>query len=66
MTSVVAMIALVICFIDLIAASRGESFSRCIRLSQFSTTTIASSTSEPMTSTSPNMERTLMVTPMAG
>ncbi len=50
---------------DLIVASRGESFSSSMTRSTFSTTTIASSTSKPMASTIPNMVRVLMVKPNA-
>ncbi len=50
---------------DLIVASRGESFSSSMTRSTFSTTTIASSTSKPMASTIPNMVRVLMVKPKA-
>ena len=63
MTSVVAMIAPVICCIDFAAASFGGSFSRSMSDCVFSTTTIASSTSEPITRMSPNIVSTFRVKP---
>ena len=57
------MMAPVICSMVLREASRGVSPSRAMRLWQFSTTTMASSTREPMTSTRPNMVRVLMESP---
>ena len=58
---IVAMIALVICVIDFDAASLAESPSRCISDCVFSTTTIASSTSEPITRIRPNIVSTFSV-----
>ena len=60
---VVAITAPVIWVIDFAAASLAESPSRSIRDWVFSTTTIASSTSEPITRISPNIVRTLSVKP---
>ena len=59
------MIALVICDIDFDAASSAVRPSRIMRDCVFSTTTIASSTSEPMTSMSPNIVSTFRVKPNA-
>ena len=59
------MIAPVICSMHLIAAWRAVSFSRAISDWQFSTTTIASSTSEPMTSTRPKSVSVLIEKPSA-
>ena len=58
------MIAPVICPMLLIAASLAERRSRAISDWQFSTTTIASSTSEPMTRMSPNIVSTFSVKPI--
>jgi len=55
--------ALVICSIDFLVASNGDSFSSCIIRSTFSTTTIASSTNKPMASTKPNMVKVLIEKP---
>ena len=52
------MTAPVICCMLLIAASFGERRSRDMSDWQFSTTTIASSTNEPMTRISPNIDST--------
>ena len=57
------MIALVICRIDLIAASFADNPSRSMIDWVFSTTTIASSTSEPITRMRPNIVRMLSVNP---
>ncbi len=57
------MIALVIWVIDFSAASRGASPSRSISDCVFSTTTIASSTSEPITRMRPNIVSTFSVKP---
>src|SRR5471030_3210600 len=64
-TVVMPTSAPVICFIAFRVASRGDSFSSAIKRSTFSTTTIASSTSKPIASTSPNIESTLMEKPTA-
>ena len=58
------MIAPVIWCIDFEAASFAESPSRIIRDWQFSTTTIASSTSEPITRMRPNIVSTFSVKPI--
>ena len=55
--------ALVICPIDLMVASLGGKPSSDMMRSTFSTTTMASSTSRPMTMTSANMVRVLMEKP---
>ena len=55
------MTAPVICRIDLAAASFAESPSVAISVWVFSTTTIASSTSDPITRMRPNIVSTLMV-----
>ena len=55
----------VICDIDLRVASLGDSPSSLITRSTFSTTTIASSTSRPIASTTPNIVRVLMLNPNA-
>ena len=62
-TRVVAITAPVICFMLLSVASRGESFSSWMMRITFSTTTMASSTSEPITRIRPNMVSTLMEYP---
>ena len=58
------MMAPVICVIDFEAASFAESPSRCMSDCVFSTTTIASSTSEPITRMRPNIVSTFSVKPM--
>src|SRR5512140_3668078 len=63
-TSAVAMMGLVTSLIARLAASTGASPS-AIFLSTFSTTTIASSTTIPMASTSPNNDRLLIENPSA-
>src|SRR3984957_10618796 len=63
-TSAVAMIGLVTSRIARSAAAIGESPNAMLR-STFSTTTIASSTTIPIASTSPNSERLLMEKPSA-
>ena len=60
-TSVVAMTALVIWRMDFFAASFAERPSVAMRVWVFSTTTMASSTSEPITRMRPNMVRMLIV-----
>ena len=62
-TSVMPMMAPVICPIALRVASRGDSPSSDMMRSTFSTTTIASSTRMPMASTMPNSVSTLMEKP---
>jgi hypothetical protein len=57
--------ALVICPMDLMVASRGDSPSSDMIRSTFSTTTMASSTRRPMTMTRANMVRVLMEKPAA-
>ena len=64
-TTVTPMIAPEICPSALRVASRGGSPSSLMIRSTFSTTTIASSTTMPITSTMPNMVRTLIEKPMA-
>ncbi len=64
-TSAMPTSAPVICPIDLRVASFGERPSSLISRSTFSTTTIASSTSSPMASTTPNSVSTLMENPNA-
>ncbi len=59
------MIAPVICRIDRPAASFAPIPSRAISVCVFSTTTIASSTSDPITRMSPNMVRMFSVKPNA-
>src|SRR5262245_10815806 len=55
----------VIWSIALRVASRADSFSSAMIRSTFSTTTMASSTSNPIASTSPNIESVLIVNPTA-
>ena len=64
-TTATPISAPVICPIALRVASRGDSFSSAITRSTFSTTTIASSTSNPIASTRPNIVSTLIVNPAA-
>src|ERR1700722_18933487 len=64
-TSVMATSAPVICSIALRVASRGDKPSSFMMRSTFSTTTIASSTSNPIASTTPNSVSTLMENPKA-
>ncbi len=64
-TSAMPTSAPVIWPIDLRVASFGERPSSLIRRSTFSTTTIASSTSRPMASTTPNIVSTLIEKPNA-
>ena len=59
-TSAMAINAVWISAIDLIVASRASSPSSAMTRSTFSTTTMASSTSNPMDSTSPNRVSVLM------
>ena len=61
-TSAIAISAPPTSSIDLIAASRGDK-PRSILRSTFSTTTMASSTTMPIASTSPNSDRLLRVKP---
>jgi hypothetical protein len=62
-TSVMPMIAPVICDIALRVASRGDRPSSLMMRSTFSTTTMASSTRMPIASTMPNMVSTLIENP---
>ena len=62
-TSVVATMAPVICFMLLTVASFGERFSVSMSRMVFSTTMMASSTREPMTRMRPNMVSTLTENP---
>src|SRR6201989_1824418 len=62
-TSATPTSATVIWALALAVASRGESPSSAITRSTFSTTTMASSTSKPMASTSPNIDSVLIEKP---
>ena len=64
-TSVVAIMAPLICFMLSMVASLGLSFCSWMMRITFSTTTMASSTSDPITRIKPNMVSTLMVYPSA-
>ena len=64
-TSVMPMMAPEICVMALRVACSGGSPSSLMMRSTFSTTTIASSTTIPITSTMPNMVNTLMENPSA-
>src|SRR5215470_8516574 len=64
-TSAMPTSAPVIWPIDFLVASFGDNPSSCITRSTFSTTTIASSTSRPIASTSPNIVSTLIEKPNA-
>ena len=64
-TTVTPMMAPEICPIALRVASSGERPSSLMMRSTFSTTTIASSTTMPITSTMANMVSTLMEKPIA-
>ncbi|MDT4844249.1 hypothetical protein FQZ97_782000 [compost metagenome] len=64
-TTVTPMMAPEICCIALRVASSGDSPSSLMMRSTFSTTTMASSTTIPITSTMPNMVSTLIEKPIA-